>query len=72
MQVLVPATPLAIQLPADGLGNQQKGLGPLEQVLDSCLWINPALALMAIWGVNQRWEVLFFYSPSLSIIMTFK
>lgn len=57
---LVPAAPLLIQLPANGLGKQRK----MAQVLH-----DPASAVAAIWGMKQWVEDL---PPSLSVTLTVK
>lgn len=56
--VLVPATTLPIQDPANGLGKQQMmglciNMKDPEKALGSQLWTGPALTVMAICGVNQ-------------------
>lgn len=63
MLVLVLAASLAIKLPVHGLGKQQR-MGQVPRILhsrgrpkiNSLLQMGSALALTAVWGVNQQLE----------------
>lgn len=46
--------------------------GDLDRDCGSRLWLGPTLTIATIWKMNQQMQDLFFVSPHLSVILSFK